>query len=201
MIARQPPRLAVALLECCIPDNEPLTGDLIEAAHVRGQAWFWRQALMAVVMRPVSAWRADPGRTTATALVAVSLLALLGFQAVVAASLVNQLLILDDPSWLAARGRYQPLQPWFVLGSFAAAALAGRAIGLVHRANRVAAVLAFGACASAWAFVHLLLFVPNLPLEPLLARPALQTAMTTVFVAGLFAGMGSRTICAHHRPS
>ena len=201
MIARQPSRLAVALLECCVPDNEPLTGDLIEAARDRGRAWFWRQVLLAIVARPVSAWRADRSATTATVLVTASLLAVIGFQAVVAASLVNQLLILNDPSWLATRGRYHSLQPWFALGSFAAAALAGRAISRVHRAHRVAAVLAFSTCATAWAFLHLRFFVPDAALEPLLSRPALQTAVTMVFVAGLFVGMASRTPCAHHRSS
>jgi hypothetical protein len=201
MIARRPPRLAVALLERCIPDNEPLAGDLIEAARDRGRAWFWRQVLLAIVARPVSAWRADRSTTTVTALVTVSLLAVIGFQTVVAASLVNQLLILNDPSWLAMRGRYHSLQPWFALGVFAAAVLAGRGIGLVHRPHRVAAVLAFGACTIAWTSLHLLFFVPNVAQEPLLPRPALQTAMAMVFVAGLFVGMGSRTTCAHHRPS
>lgn len=200
MIAR-PPRIAVALLECCLANNEPLAGDLLEAARDRGRIWLWRQVLLAVLARPVAAWRADRSTTTATALVAVSLLAVIGFQAVVAASLVNHLLTLDDPSWLATRGHYQSLQPWFVLLSFAGAAIAGRAIGRIHGAHRVAAVLAFGACAIAWAFLNLLLFVPNAPLEPLLSRPALQTAVTMLFVGGLFVGMGSRATCAHHRPS
>jgi hypothetical protein len=201
MNTRRPSRLAVALLDHCIPGNDPLTGDLIETAHHRGDAWFWRQVLLAILTRPLSAWRADRGSTTATALVALSLLAVIGFQAVVAASLVNQLLILNDPSWLASRGHYQSLQPWFAFGSVIAAALAGRAIGAIHRMHRVSAVLAFGACATLLAVLHLLLFIPNAPLEPLLPQPAVQTAVTMLFVGGLFAGMGSRTTCADQQLS
>ena len=37
----QPPWLALALLERCVPDNEPLVGDLLETFVNRSDAWFW----------------------------------------------------------------------------------------------------------------------------------------------------------------
>jgi hypothetical protein len=53
MTCRRPPRLGVVLLERLVPDNEPLTGDLLEAASGRSDAWFWQQVLPAVLVRTV----------------------------------------------------------------------------------------------------------------------------------------------------
>jgi hypothetical protein len=51
MTSRRPPRLAVALLERFVHDNEPLTGDLLEDCHERSDTWFWRQVLFAIFAR------------------------------------------------------------------------------------------------------------------------------------------------------
>jgi hypothetical protein len=41
------------LLETCLPDDEPLTGDLVEAFEVRqSRWWFWRQAIAGVLFGP-----------------------------------------------------------------------------------------------------------------------------------------------------
>lgn len=49
MTNRQPPRLALALLERVVPDNAPLAGDLVEEFERRqSTAWFWWQVLAAV---------------------------------------------------------------------------------------------------------------------------------------------------------
>lgn len=49
MTRREPPRLAMSLLARCLPDDDPLTGDLVEEFCAgRSGAWFWRQALAAV---------------------------------------------------------------------------------------------------------------------------------------------------------
>ena len=47
----QPPRLAVALLNRFLPDNEPLVGDLLEEFAARkSRVWLWRQAILALLM-------------------------------------------------------------------------------------------------------------------------------------------------------
>lgn len=58
MMTRRPPRLAVWLLETYVPDDEPLTGDLIEAFEAgQSRVWFWRQAVAGVLLGP----RPTPG--------------------------------------------------------------------------------------------------------------------------------------------
>jgi hypothetical protein len=47
----QPPRLAVALLNRFLPDNEPLVGDLLEEfAAGKCHVWLWRQVILALLM-------------------------------------------------------------------------------------------------------------------------------------------------------
>ena len=51
MTATDPPRLAVALLDRFLHDNEPLAGDLLEKFAARpSRLWFWRQVLLAIVI-------------------------------------------------------------------------------------------------------------------------------------------------------
>jgi hypothetical protein len=46
-----PPRLAVAVLNRFLPDNEPLVGDLLEEFAVRkSRLWLWRQVVLALLM-------------------------------------------------------------------------------------------------------------------------------------------------------
>ena len=46
---RQPPRVALRLLDRFVPDSEPLAGDLVEAFDGRPSAiWFWVQVLVAI---------------------------------------------------------------------------------------------------------------------------------------------------------
>lgn len=52
MTGSNPPRLALALLHRFLDDNEPLAGDLLEGFAARQSGfWFWRQVLVAVVIR------------------------------------------------------------------------------------------------------------------------------------------------------
>jgi hypothetical protein len=47
----QPPRLAVALLNRFLPDNEPLVRVLLEEFAARkSRVWLWRQAILALLM-------------------------------------------------------------------------------------------------------------------------------------------------------
>jgi hypothetical protein len=55
---RQPPRLALALLERFVPDSEPLAGDLVEEFEQRpSPVLFWVQVLAALA----AAWGARSG--------------------------------------------------------------------------------------------------------------------------------------------
>jgi len=52
MTDNEPPRLAMSLLGRCLPEDDPLTGDLVEEFDAgRGRVWFWRQTLAAVSRR------------------------------------------------------------------------------------------------------------------------------------------------------
>ena len=58
MMTRRPPRLAMRLLDYFLPDNEPLTGDLLEEFERRQSSWWlWRQVVAAILATP----RARPG--------------------------------------------------------------------------------------------------------------------------------------------
>jgi hypothetical protein len=49
MTRNDPPRLALSLLSRWLPDDDPLTGDLVEEFAVgRSRLWFWRQTLSAL---------------------------------------------------------------------------------------------------------------------------------------------------------
>jgi hypothetical protein len=194
MTSNQPQRMAFVLLEWFVPDNEPLIGDLLEQCHDRSAAWLWRQVLFAVLGQAIVRVRTSPRMTTEGLLVATALLALLGFQAVVGATLMNHLLVLSDPAW-GQTGQYQAWQRYVIVPSLAVAVLTGRVIGRLHRAHRVAAVLALSVSATIAASLNLMLFVPNVFLRPFLPQVGLQTLMATVFIAALFAGIGSRSTC------
>jgi hypothetical protein len=194
MTDREPARLAVALLERLI-GNEPLAGDLLEASRGRSHAWLWRQVVLAVLARLASLVRNEPRAAVETALLSAALLALLAFHAVVVATLVNHLLVLDDRAWVPVTGRYAAWQIHSLLPSFAIAVGLGRGIGRFHGSHRVWAALAFAASAALAAFLNLFLFVPDVLLWPFVPAAAQQTAVTMVFVAGLFAGISSRSSC------
>jgi hypothetical protein len=195
MNVRQPSRLAVALLEWFVPDNEPLTGDLVESSRDRSRAWLWRQVLLAILARALFQVRTHPRMTAEALLVSFAMLALLGFHAVVAASLINHLLVLNDTTWVAVTGQYGQWQGPATAVAFVIAIFIGRTIGRFHREHRIAAVLAFSASATVGAFANLYFFVPNVLLQPFVPSATLQTAIAMVFVAGLFVGIGSRSVC------
>lgn len=53
MTRHRPPRLAMSLLSRCLPEDDPLVGDLVEefAQGQRRRSWFWRQTLAVVGRR------------------------------------------------------------------------------------------------------------------------------------------------------
>ncbi len=51
MTTRQPPRLALALLERLVPDSSPLAGDLVEEFEAgQSRAWVWWQVVAAIAV-------------------------------------------------------------------------------------------------------------------------------------------------------
>jgi hypothetical protein len=181
---------ALALLAWLLPGDDALLGDLLEASVGRSRFWLWRQVLLAAPARLLSALRLHPRASIETALVSTAILALLGFYAVVVASLVNHLLVLNDITWISVTGRFRDWQWLSTAPACAVAIVTGRTIGRFHHDHRVAAVVIFSASATAAAFLNLLLFVPDALLRPFVPSAALQTANSMIFIAGLFAGIG-----------
>lgn len=195
MRPRRPPRIAVALLNRVACGNEPLAGDLLEAWRERSNAWLWRQVLLAIVTLTIARVRANPRLAIEQSLVASAMVVLLGFSAVVVASLVTRLIVMTQATWIAEGGRYGAWQLLATSAWFAAAMAIGCGVRRIHRDHRVAAVLAFGGSASAAAFLNLYLFVPGAHARPFVADGALPIAAAALFVGGLFVGMGSRSRC------
>lgn len=193
--------LAVRLLDWCVAGNDPLIGDLIEDSRMHSRAWLWRQVLFAAAAHASRTIMSHPRATLESSLGGLAMLALLGFHALVVATLINHLLVLGDSEWTTVTGRFHHWQGWSALPGFTLAVGIGRAIEAVHRRHRVAALLAFGASASAAAFLNLLLFVPDALFQPFVPHAALQTAIGMVFIGGLFVGTASRRSCAPHPSS
>jgi hypothetical protein len=194
MKAGHPPRLALALLDRCVPDEEPLIGDLLEERLRRSDAWFWRQVVFTVLSRTVLHVRTKPFLAAERVLVTTAIFALLGFCTVVVATLMTRLIVLGN-AWSPQTGRYQALQLYFTVPAFAGAILMGRAIGRLHHNHRVICVLGCSITATIASCLNLYLFVPNVLLQPLVPHAATQIAVGVVFIAGLFVGIGLGSLC------
>lgn len=91
MKTQHPSRLALAIFDCFVMDNEPLKGDLIEEFDIRrSQWWLWRQVIGAVVFQP--RLHSLPERTDLVVLGA-AVLVLLSFEAVFITNLLHHLLV------------------------------------------------------------------------------------------------------------
>lgn len=190
-MTRHPSRLALAIFDRFIPDNDALRGDLIEEFLVtQSQWWLWRQVLFAVVWRswhPFSWRRLDPQMIALGAAVLV----LLSFEAVLVTNLMNRLLF--GPSLPNISGYWYhpglpPGAPWQPLpaveGSAAIFAVvvalislpAGWVIAGFHRAHHALSLVAFSACV-------LLCVMLNLH-----ASFAVQFFAALTFIIGLIGG-------------
>ncbi|PYR32437.1 MAG: hypothetical protein DMF90_23610 [Acidobacteria bacterium] len=195
MTVRQPPRLGLLLARLLPPEDSPLVGDLIEAQVDQPHGWFWRQVLFAVLVRTIAKSKASfHYEPIAGACVSLAMLAVLGFQGAVAASLLEhffeQLGIAEVPwtsvypHWLAS----------FTTLSFLSALVVGRVAGRVHQRSRVVVVLACGLSVTMMALVTLYLLHPA-PMRPFLPSATLQAAAAMVFIIGLFTGFRSTLVC------
>lgn len=196
MTPDDPPQWAVAILEWFLPDNEPLTGDLLEAARTRSHGWLWWQILVVVVMRTFIEIREHTRMTTEAVLVSTAMLALLGFHAVVGASLINHIWLIYDPDAImesTARGHFHGWHAAGAIVAFLCAIAVGRVIGRFHREHRIASAVVFSASAVAAAFLNLYLFAPQNALQPVFMPPgaAFQILESMLFIAGLFIGIAT----------
>jgi PadR family transcriptional regulator, regulatory protein PadR len=187
--------LAIALLEYLVPGEDALAGDLLEASRKRSAAWLWRQVLLAVPARLWLAMRGHPSATAARILVGAALLAILGFHALVTASLINHLLVLNDIAWVPVTGRFAQWQWYSIVPAFVLAVMIGRSMAGMHGHHRIAAIVMGSASTTAAAFLNLLLFVPDALLRPFVPQAALQTIISMFFIAGLFVGFDLRRAC------
>lgn len=111
MSASHPSRIALAVFDYFISNNDPLKGDLIEEFPVRrSQAWLWRQVLCAIVCQP---W---PLRFTASGdvqlrVLAAGMLALLAFEAVFVTNAIHRFLF--GPPVQDIRGYAYLMPPMF----------------------------------------------------------------------------------------
>jgi hypothetical protein len=186
--------LAVALLERFLSANEPLAGDLLEEARKRSSTWFWRQVSFVIFAQAMWKIRMNLRGAIEAVLVASAMLALLAFHAVVAASLLHKVFVRGSFIWIADLVRDWPTL--LTVLSLVAAVFIGRTIGRFHGDHRIAAILAFSASATFAAFLNLLLFVPTTPpWLPFFPHAAMQIAVAMMYIAGLFAGIGSRSAC------
>jgi hypothetical protein len=191
---RHPPRLAALLTRLLPHEDEPLVGDLIEGHVDRSNGWFWRQVLFAVLLRAIRRARIPLRHATVEmALTSMAMLAVLGFEAVVAGTLLDHLFeqlgfaLVTQASlqlrWLAS----------FTALSFVLALVVGRLAACVHRRSRLVVVLACGASATLMALLTLYLSSPG-PMRLFLPSAARQVVVGMVFIIGLLAGFKSQPV-------
>jgi uncharacterized protein (TIGR03435 family) len=134
--------------------------------------------------------------TTEAVLVSTAMLGLLGFHAVVGASLINHIWLMSNPDAIMASTQTSRFHGFHAAGAivaFLCAIAVGRLIGPFHREHRIAAAVMFSASAFAAAFLNLYLFVPHTALQPAFMPPgaALQIVESMLFIAGLFIGIAT----------
>ena len=139
--------------------------------------------------------RGHPSAAVARLLVGAALLAILGFHAVVTATLINHLLVLNDIAWVPVTGSFAQWQMYSIVPAFVLAVTIGRSVARMHDDHRIAAIVVGSASTTVAAFLNLLLFVPEALLRPFVPQAALQTIISMIFIAGLFAGFASRREC------
>jgi hypothetical protein len=188
MTLRQPPRLGVLLTKLLPQSDEPLVGDLIEGHVDRSNGWFWRQVLFAVLLRTIDRVRI-PFRhaTLEVALTSMAMLAVVGFEAVVAASLLDHLFEQLGFAWVTQSSLQLRRFASFTALSFVLALVVGWLAAGVHRRSRLVVVLACSASATLMALLTLYLSSPG-PMRPFLPSAVRQVAAAMVFIIGLLAG-------------
>jgi hypothetical protein len=155
MTHQRPSRLALAVFDRFIPDNDPLRGDLLEEFECRrSQWWLWRQVLGAAISRrPLI----RPRQTLAMTVLGAALLVLASFEAVFAVNVVRRLIFgpampdITGYFFLWQKGASIPTRPplavpvsWIpALLSVAASMPAGWMIAAFHQQHKSLVVALF----------------------------------------------------------
>jgi len=188
MTVRQPPRLAGLLTRLLPQTDEPLVGDLIEGHADRSNGWFWRQVLFAVLLRTIDRVRVSLRHATLeVALTSLAMLAVVGFETVVAATLLDHLFEQLGVAWVTHPSLQLRRLASFTALSFVLALVVGRLAACAHLRSRLVVILACGASATLMTFLTLYLSSPG-PMRLFLPSAARQVAAAMVFVIGLLAG-------------
>ena len=192
MSARHPSRIALAVFDYFISNNDPLKGDLIEEFHVRpSQLWLWRQVLWAVACRPWPQGVSPRGEMQLSVL-AAAMLVLMAFEAVFVTNAIHRFLF--GPPLQDIRGYVYLIPPMFhplpatsvqptpswtwhvpvvaIVSSFPI----GWFIARVRERHRALALAAFSVSITLCAAANL-----QIPLS-------VQFVTTTVFILGLLSG-------------
>ncbi len=182
----------LALLKVLLPDNEPLVGDLIEARSAKSDRWFWHQVISAAISGMTRHLRQHYRAMLEGALVSTALLTLLGFQTIVAASVLNYVLDRYHLVWSTNMSENSGWLLHLATLSFVGALVIGCVTPRLHRRSRMAAVLAFGMSGTVAALLNLYAAFPKAPTQLFMPSATWQIAGATFFVFGLLAGFRTR---------
>ena len=173
-----------ALLAKLLPDDcEALVGDLIEEfQNGRSRRWFWRQLAHAVLTQNSTSLAAARRAVLAVvpAPAAVAIMAVIAFEVVVSAALLDRLLTLT--SFDGASDLLQSSAAW-VPPTVAVLLVAGL-LTVLRRADRVVQVVSSGAAAALVGFLTLHAVHPMSP-EPFLPSLFIQLSVAAVFVSAV----------------
>ncbi len=183
MRSTNPPRLATLLLQVFAVDD-PIAGDLDEEYRAgRSAAWYWRQALAAVLVAPLRRFDLHELFAVQGMFMQVVMLALISVTAVFTVKVTAWLIYREDVMQMLLEPSVVRELLRVVL-SFAAALVAGVAIARVHIRSRTAAVLAFSTVVTFWAFANLYVMDGVGNLDAVLPH----VFGLLVFICGLLAG-------------
>jgi hypothetical protein len=171
MSARHPSRIALAVFDCFISDNDPLRGDLFEEFEARqSQFWLWRQVLSAAAHSPWLRGAVAPGDLVLGAMCAAMLL-LLAFEAVFVTNTIYRFMFgpplqdisghlyllppLFQPPPSSSSASSQPFEIWRAVVALVTALPVGWLVARLRERHRVLALVAFSVSITACAALNI----------------------------------------------
>jgi hypothetical protein len=184
MMSRTPPRLLKWMSALLSDDSEALVGDLFEGYQSgRSDVWLWRQMTWAIVTRGLARerrrQRADA--TTHASVTDVAIVAVVAFEAVVAATLLDLVHGVLASVWTAT------IDPLLVIVGAVALAIVGSTAGILRarrRHGRLGTAMCYGVGMTALAWLTLIAMQPEAP-RGFLPSPPIQIGMAFLCLIGL----------------